>query len=237
MQSLKEFAARWEPTEACCREIHETFVALTDADPDLKALRDWVEQNAWGMGERSFYHMWKLILNEADRGWDRLQLLEIGVHRGQILALWAMLKPNSWISGVSPFNGAEMGDTRDYEPDVLHLFDRFNLDEPALYRGFSEDPAIIEEITKGAPYDVVYIDGGHSYETTRSDILNYSPLVRPGGFLVIDDCACRFPHVWMYFAGITSVCNAVDKLLPPGTENPEWEHLGAVKHNRIWRRI
>ena len=234
MQSLKEFAARWEPTEACCKEIHETFCQLVNEAPDLKQLRDWVEQNAWGMGERSFYWTWKLICAELP---DNARMLEIGVHRGQVLALWRMLKPKAHIAGISPFDGAEMGDTRDYEPDVLHLFERFGLSEPALYRGMSEDPAIIKEMQIGAPYDAVYIDGGHSYETTRSDIINYSPLVRSGGFLVIDDCACRFPHPWGYFAGITSVCKAVDSLLPPGAENSGWEHVGAVVHNRIWQKI
>lgn len=234
MNSLKEFAARWEPTEQCCREIHETFCALTNSDPDLKALRDYVEATAYGMGERSFYHMWKLICQELP---IEPRMLEIGVHRGQTLALWATLEPYADIFGISPFDGFEVGENRNYEPDVHDLHGVFGLNSPTCIRGYSEEPGIIKIAQKIAPLDVLYIDGGHSYETTRSDIVNYSPLVRSGGFLVIDDCACRFPHPWGYFAGITSVCKAVDKLLPPGTENAEWRHLGAVVHNRIWQKI
>ena len=150
--------------------------------------------------------------------------------------------PDADIYGLSPFDGSEVGENRDYKADVLALFSKFNLADPYLIEGYSDNQDVIRKITGsfsmlGRMLDVLYIDGGHSYETTRSDIINYSPLVRSGGFLVIDDCACRFPHPWGYFAGITSVCKAVDKLLPPGTENAEWRHLGAVVHNRIWQKI
>ncbi len=83
---------------------------------------------------------------------------------------------------------------------------------------------------------LAFIDGGHSYETTRSDIEVYSPYVIPGGFLVIDDSANRFAYPWGYFSGIASVSKAVDHCLPPGTPNDQWEHIGAVVHNRIWRK-
>ena len=236
MQSLKEFADRWKPTERCCKEINESFKALTDADPDLKALRDYVEQHAYGMGERSFYHMWKLICAELP---DNARMLEIGVHRGQVLALWRTLKPSKHtdIIGLSPFDGNEMGDRRDYKVDVQHLHRLFKLKQPGLLTGYSEEQGCMVAAAEIGPFDVLYIDGGHSYETTRSDIINYSPLVRSGGFLVIDDCACSLPHPWGYFAGITSVCKAVDKLLPPATDNAEWRHLGAVMHNRIWQKL
>lgn len=37
------------------------------------------------------------------------------------------------------------------------------------------------------PFDVVYIDGDHTYDGCQSDLIRWSPHVRPGGFLVIDD--------------------------------------------------
>lgn len=33
------------------------------------------------------------------------------------------------------------------------------------------------------PYDFVFIDGDHSYEQCMKDILNYSPLIKPGGLI------------------------------------------------------
>lgn len=36
-------------------------------------------------------------------------------------------------------------------------------------------------------FDLVYIDGGHSYEQAISDLANFSPLVRSGGLILLHD--------------------------------------------------
>jgi predicted O-methyltransferase YrrM len=45
-----------------------------------------------------------------------------------------------------------------------------------LIRGNSKDKENIQKATDLGPYDFVYIDGGHDYETVKSDWINYSPL-------------------------------------------------------------
>lgn len=245
INSLEELQRLWDGKSAdVAKLINETLTAQTNANPRLKALRDFVEQNAYGMGERSFLAMWEIILDEVYHTSPRKLwpvLMEIGVHRGQILAAWRIIRPHSWIIGLSPFDGAEMGDTRDYRQDLTELFKQFDLIEPdVLIHGYSDAPNIIqwfqEQYKVNQALDVLYIDGGHSYETTRSDIEVYSPYVIPGGFLVIDDSANRFAYPWGYFSGIASVSKAADHCLPPGTPNDQWEHIGAVVHNRIWRK-
>jgi len=241
--NLEELQRLWDGSNPdVAKLINETLAAQTDANPSLKALRDFVEQNAYGMGERSFLAMWELIFKEL--AWDDLIVMEIGVHRGQILAAWRMIQPDSVIIGLSPFDGAEMGDARDYRQDLAELFKQFNLEYPDnLFIGYSDHPETIESFKGFAEHwqreqflDVLYIDGGHSYETTKNDIEVYSPYVVPGGFLVIDDSANRFAYPNGYFAGIASVSKAADRCLPPGTENDQWEHIGVVVHNRIWRK-
>lgn len=44
-------------------------------------------------------------------------------------------------------------------------------------------------------YDVVYIDGDHSYEAVRADIAAYSTRIAPGGFLAGHDYHDGFPGV------------------------------------------
>ena len=245
INALEELQRLWDGKSAdVAKLINETLAAQTDANPNLKALRDFVEQNAYGMGERSFLAMWEIILEEVYRTSPRKfwpVLMEIGVHRGQILAAWRMIEPLSHIIGLSPFDGAEMGDMWDYRQDLSELFKEFDLIDPdVLIRGYSDDPNIIQWFQKkykvNQTLDVLYIDGGHSYETTKNDIEVYSPYVVPGGFLVIDDSANRFAYPNGYFAGIASVSKAADRCLPPGTENDQWEHIGVVVHNRIWRK-
>jgi cephalosporin hydroxylase len=50
-------------------------------------------------------------------------------------------------------------------------------------------------------YDVLYVDGGHSYEDAMSDLRMYSKLVRPGGLVLVHDVLAtdNFPGVWRAF--------------------------------------
>jgi predicted O-methyltransferase YrrM len=41
--------------------------------------------------------------------------------------------------------------------------------------------------TGGGRFDLVFVDGGHEYETAVADIANAGRLARPGGLVVVDD--------------------------------------------------
>ncbi len=61
-------------------------------------------------------------------------------------------------------------------------------------RASSHEPEslkIVQEILKGCPLDLLFIDGDHSYEGVRADYLMYSRLVRPGGIIAFHDI---LPH-------------------------------------------
>lgn len=51
------------------------------------------------------------------------------------------------------------------------------------------------QLTAHSPFDVVFIDADHTYESTRADILHWAPLVKRGGLLAGDDYAPEFPGV------------------------------------------
>lgn len=55
-----------------------------------------------------------------------------------------------------------------------------------LVRGFSTDPAIFEPLRSLNALSVL-IDGDHSYEGVLCDWRNFSPLVMPGGYVLVDD--------------------------------------------------
>jgi hypothetical protein len=48
------------------------------------------------------------------------------------------------------------------------------MDELTKIEGDSTDPMIVKEA--GGQYDLVFIDGGHSYEVVKKDWLNYGPM-------------------------------------------------------------
>lgn len=66
----------------------------------------------------------------------------------------------------------------------------------------TDDPAALLLARTGAPYDLLLIDAGHSYDDARHDHRVYAPLVRPGGIVAFHDALRRpaFPEVevWRY---------------------------------------
>lgn len=247
IDTLQEFAKVWQDKITVHQEVHEYFCMRTDEEPNLKALRDYVERNQYGFGERSFYYMWKLIFDDLkENKLLKYSALEIGVHRGQIIALWQLLGfPN--ILGLSPMNSADGHEGRSYFQDVHHLCEyvekllgksRKRID---IYQYYSQSiNPILTGFKFGKQLSVLYIDGGHSYEEAWFDIRLYSELVTYGGYLVIDDSACNFKIPPGMFAGIPSVSAATDQLLPPHGNWPgagKWMHIGNVVHNRIFKRV
>lgn len=222
----------WKDEESVHRFINEGFSICVDEEKDLKEYRDWIESNIFGFGERSFIWMWKLLVDEMP---PYFSFLEIGVFRGQILGLIRMLADRSErgvrIIGVTPLDSSGGHWESDYNKDIKHLHDTFNLKQPEIIKGMSTDEGVVR-LARGS-YDIIYIDGGHDYETVKSDIKNYAPMVKNGGYLVIDDCANKYSLPNGYFKGIESVSKAVDELLP----NEYYKEVFSVVHNRVFKRI
>lgn len=203
--NLKSLKKSWQDTEDYHKHINESFIEFVNGDSKLKASRDYVETNICGFGERSFWWLWKLILAELP---VKPLLLEIGVFRGATLSLWKLLKPYAIVTGITPLDSSGGVWESNYADDIKKIHDDFNLPQPCILKGRSDDPKIITGASSFL-YEVIYIDGDHSYEGALHDLNTYSPLVKVGGFLVIDDAACRTKQPWGYFQGIQSVCDAL----------------------------
>jgi len=227
--SLRGVASIWNDEEAIHRRINEGFTDKVNADAKLKAYRDWIEKKIFGFGERSFLWMWKLLIDEIPEP----NFLEIGVFRGQILGLIRMLSPGAKITGLTPLTNAGGHWESDYEADIKLLHDTFGLKQPEIIKGLSTEPDSKAFADAIGPYDIVYIDGGHDYQTARHDVYHYSSMVKVGGYLVIDDCAHKYKLPDGYFKGIEAVSRAVDELLP----NAYYEEVFKVMHNRIFKRV
>lgn len=228
MNSIKEVQSIWQDTPETHKLINETFTDLVNADPKLKAYRDWIEEKVFGFGERSFLWLWKLLLDEIPNP----EFLEIGVFRGQILGLIRMLSPKASITGITPLDSTDGHWESDYAADIKLLHSTFKLKQPKIIKGLSTDEEVLTEAGK-KEYDIIYIDGGHSYEVARDDVYRYSSFVKVGGYLIIDDAGNKFNMPDGYFKGIEPVSKAVDELLP----NEYYEEIFNVMHNRVFRRI
>lgn len=237
-QTLKDAQESWKDTPESHKEINEDFVQLVNSDPDLKAHRDFVEQNIFGFGERSFHWMWKLLIDEMPKSFT---FLEIGVLKGQTLSLIELLakQQNKKVKryGVTPLSTEGGVWESDYKKDIEFIHDKFGLEKNyTILNGLSEDPEIIKKASK-LKLDILYIDGGHEERHITNDIDNYAPLIKVGGYMVIDDCCNSFSMPFGYFQGIEAVSRVVDGRLPPKAPNEYFEFIFSVVHNRIYRRV
>lgn len=233
--SISELQKNWKNSPNYHRMINESFAASVNTCPELKAHRDFVEQNIFGFGERSFQWMHKVIVDEMPKDFA---FLEIGVFKGQILSLYQLLADmvgkNVTRYGVTPLSTAGGVWESDYKRDIEFIHDHFSLAKDYhILEGLSTDPSIIEQ-AQALAVDVLYIDGGHDYDTVISDITNYLPILKPGGFLVIDDCCNDLSMPFGYFTGIQEVTEATNKVMQ---NNPDYEFLFNVVHNKVWRKI
>ena len=227
--NLHEAITEWKDTPESHARFNDVFAAKVNEDPKLKDYRDWIERNIFGFGERSFIWMWKLLIDELPKDF---KFLEIGVFRGQILGAVRMLAPKADITGITPLTSEGGHWESDYKADIKLLHDTFNLEQPKIIKGLSTDKEVIELAGKES-YDIVYIDGGHTYEIAKSDVWVYSSFVKVGGYLVIDDCCHKYDLPSGQFKGIEEVSKAVDELLPNGF----YKELFSIVHVRVFIRI
>jgi hypothetical protein len=227
--NLEQTIQAWKDDPVSHQWMNETFAGLVNATPELKEYRDWIEANVFGFGERSFIWMWKMLVDEMPKDFH---FLEIGVFRGQVIGLMRMLSHQAFIIGITPLDSTDGHWESDYREDIKKLHNTFKLQQPLIFETLSNDPDTIREAGK-IKYDCVYIDGGHTYDVVKQDIANYAPMVKIGGFLVIDDCANKYNMPWGYFQGIADVSRAVDEVLP----NEQFTELFSVVHNRIFKRV
>lgn len=236
--NIKEFKNL--PKDSCDHQRMITNLFLDEylLVPEFVELRTFVEENAFGFGEKVFYPFHKMIIDDL---FNNIIFLEIGVFRGQTLALMGLLSnlcdKEMDIYGVTPLDSTDGHWESDYAKDIHTIHNKFNLTKPNLIVGLSTDHDIIHSCSS-FELDVLYIDGGHTADVVTSDIVNYSPLVKKGGYMIIDDSANNIIGTyWGEFWGIQEVSDVVDSILPPTTENFQWEYIGNVLHNRAWKRI
>lgn len=242
MKFLDIEAKRWVDTEECAQKTKDYFDLLVNSDEELSAHRTFIEKHAYGMGERCFHWLWKLIVDEMP---DEFRFLEIGVYMGQVLSLIRLLADRTMreadIVGVTLLSPSSGGmEVRPNHPDVDYmarittLHDKFELQYPSIVVGDSTDPAIQRATSRTGPFDIVYVDGCHEYDYVVKDLLFYPGLLRRRGLLVVDDSSNFLKQPWGFFQGIEDVSRAVRTVIET---DPQWEHLLAVVHNRVWRRI
>lgn len=244
MKTLQDYASTYEDTVECHDQIQKEFFDGTNSFDYLKAHRDFIEESyrngvIYGHGNRELQYMWKLIVDELPTDF---KFLEIGVYKGQIISLIQLLadkqSKNASITAVTPLYDKEFADYNRF-PWIKQLYKQFNVTmaNTKIVDGYSSSPKILAEATSYGPYDVVFIDGDHSYKGAKFDIEKYDSALKVGGYMVIDD-ASNYKNMNglgdIGFKGIIEVSNAVRDSIE---KNPNYKEILAVTHNRIFKKL
>lgn len=178
--------------------------------------------------------LWSLI---SQREQKSLEIHAISPFEGNFVSKNGMFQ--KIINKFNPVYKRERRDGNLYEKEdylqiINGVFERFGLpfEEVKKYQGYSTDPSIVAQFNKEY-LDLVYIDGDHSYDGCKSDIVNYSPKIKKGGYLVMDDASCNIPGggEGSFWKGHQSVSDACEIIPEMGFEN-----ILNVGHNRIYRK-
>lgn len=204
---------------------------------EIKAHRNYFSLESRGYGEDALHAMWWMLFRE----FQPKSCLEIGVYRGQVISLWALLaklnKQEIKISGISPFSSAGDGVSEylkslDYLHDVKKNYALYSDLPPKLFQGFSNDEASIKFI-ESEELDLIYIDGSHDYEVALSDYEICKKVLPIGGLLILDDSSLYtdYDPPKFAFAGHPGPSKIV-------LENAmkEMDFIVGVGHNNVFRK-
>lgn len=147
-------------------------------------------------------------------------MVEIGSFIGESTIIFA--KHFKHVTAIDPF-------LPDYDPMDPTCNSGFNFED--VYQEFKN--TIEEEKTKVTSYrmmskdavsllqkekfDFIYIDGLHTYEGVRMDILDYLPLVKKGGYIGGHDYGTPHPHLQGVTKAVDEVFGKPDKTFKDGS--------------------
>ena len=153
---------------------------------------EYYKNDAWELGNQCFsFYKNKYLIDEYEAFFAAVpafrprNILELGVWDGGSAAFWCqLLKPEKFV-GVDLADREDSFYFKEYV-DARNMSDRLKVH----WRTNQADPARLMEIVKAEfrdPVDLVFDDGSHRYGPTRSSLSTMMPLIRPGGFYVIED--------------------------------------------------
>jgi hypothetical protein len=194
-----------------------------------------------GYGENAFSWSWKLLVEAMPTNFT---FLEIGVYKGRVLSQVGLLSStsnkNAKIYGITPLSTSgdkylQNYDDVDYRSVICNNFLKNNSSSENLtiLNGYSQDPDILKNARGYGKFDIIFIDGSHNYEDVCSDISNYVPMLKSGGYLVMDDASLYLDGAFGMFLGHPDVGKAILDVLD---KMVDMEHIYAVGHNRVWRK-
>lgn len=237
------YSSEWVNTEEYNANIYKKFGIEVDNHECLTLHCNVITEHKLAFGEKPFLYLWPLIVSQIP---DEGKFLEIGVYKGSILALTQLCAKELGKSitsyGLTPLSN--VGDKystyidSDYGYDISFLFHKLNLDieNTIIIPGLSTDNDVKLVAQQQGPYDAIYVDGGHDYETVINDIELTDKMLKSGGLLIMDDASSLLNLSKNHpgFPGHIDVALAIRDDLD---KRVNYKHIFACGHNRVWKKL
>lgn len=190
----------------------------------------------YGANQTHFHRkpiMQELVDKELEKSSSKIpfRILEIGSWAGESAILWAQACKkqkkglvyciDTWkaSSNAPPIMKDAVVRSKIF-PLFLHNLKVAKVDDyVVVLKGTSDE---LSEIIKPMSFDIVYIDGDHSYTQFKKDLLSYKELVKDGGILCGDDLELTYDLV-IDKKYAKKHCDE-DKIINPNTQ--EYYHPG-----------
>ncbi len=222
-------------------EMYNECIDLFHKDTTLINFRQFIHETKGGFGDDAHCIMWDKIVDLLP---DNFRFIEIGVYKGQVLALVAIAakKYNKKynITGISPLTNIgdkyTQYDNVNYLDYIHKIHNTFNLEfsDDQIIKGISTDSHIKDQVKLLNKFDIIYIDGGHDYDTVVSDIQLAKQICNNDGYIVMDDASTFLNFKINIFQGHHEVSLAVNDHLQNDNNFIEKKCVG---HNRIFKKV
>jgi predicted O-methyltransferase YrrM len=140
LPSFERLVADYQNTGAHNDGLYRQMTEATWSDPMLAEHRRHIERHELGFGDPAFHSMWLRLLAAAVRRFGTVRTLEIGVYKGQVISLWALIAKHCEfdlrISALTPLAGQPMPQSRLLQRLRYHLDRRFReeIDNANFYK-------------------------------------------------------------------------------------------------------
>ena len=127
------------------------------------------------------------------------KLVELGSFQGRSsVAIASVMPPNSILYCVDHFQGME--DYKQWNFDLSNLWQAFsnNIERFGVkdkIRALSMTTSEAADKFEPEYFDLVLVDAAHDYDSVKTDLLNWYPKLKPGGYLFCDDYQPEWPGV------------------------------------------
>jgi hypothetical protein len=206
--------------------------------------------NTTSYGELPFCWSWKLLVDEMPHAF---KFLEIGINNGRMLSTVAFLsqreQKDCLLYGVKPIS--QSSDKDDMYSECItnnYAISNCSVNNLNIINGMSQDANIIEQVRDNGPYDIVFINGFYTHDSTVmdeiyginrydnivQDVNNYSSMLSVNGYFIMNDASIYIGNPYGESLGDPDM-SAVSMDITDNMTN--FVKMYNIGHNRVWKKI